>query len=248
VVAGFQLLSIFGSNLGPATGIPAPDGTDPSLGGVSITFDGVPAGLLYASASQINVAVPPQAVSQSTQLKTTTVMRLTYNGASEERRFPFVLSNMNVFADLSTRTPCPSSPSIVGFQAVALNADGSYNSCANPAKAGSTISLFVHGIGGFPPPPPQLTGFQADIGFGCTALVTNASANGTFVYKVDVLLPAQFGPCFVNLNNPATPVNITLSHNDDPVGPFNIPADAAGPLFNFLPPGTPTTLIVWVAP
>src|SRR5207245_2246644 len=57
-VAAFQLISIFGTNLGPAAGVPAPDGTDPSIAGVSVTFDGNPAPLLYVSASQINVAVP----------------------------------------------------------------------------------------------------------------------------------------------------------------------------------------------
>jgi uncharacterized protein (TIGR03437 family) len=247
VVAGFQLLSIFGSNLGPANGIAAPDGVDPSLGGVSITFDGTPAGLLYASASQINVAVPAQTVPPTSQPKAATVMRLTYNGASVERRFPLVLSNLNLFADLFNRTPCPSMP-VSGFQVVALNADGSSNSCSNPAKAGSTISLFLHGVGGFNAPADQLTGLHANIGFGCTAPVVKAALNGTFVYKVDVLLPMQFGPCSVNLNNQATAVSITLSHNDDPVGPFNIPANAAGPVLNFLPPGTPTTLIVWVSP
>jgi hypothetical protein len=57
-VAAFQLPSIYGANLGPAKGVAAPDGSDTSLAGVSITFDGNPAQLLYVSASQINVAVP----------------------------------------------------------------------------------------------------------------------------------------------------------------------------------------------
>src|SRR5262249_53566932 len=33
------------------------------------------------------------------------------------------------------------------LQALAINEDGTLNSCANPAKAGSLISLFVNGIG-----------------------------------------------------------------------------------------------------
>jgi uncharacterized protein (TIGR03437 family) len=34
-----------------------------------------------------------------------------------------------------------------GVQALALNADGSLNSCANPAAPGSTVSIFVNGLG-----------------------------------------------------------------------------------------------------
>lgn len=62
------------------------------------------------------------------------------------------------------------------------------------------------------------------------------------------ILPAQFAPCPVALSDNAAPVTITLSHNDAPVGPFGIPANAAGPLITFSPPGTPATVIVWVKP
>src|SRR5581483_2392902 len=57
-VAAFQVLSLFGTNLGPATGVMAADGPVSSLGGVSVTFDGNPAQLLYVSTSQINLVVP----------------------------------------------------------------------------------------------------------------------------------------------------------------------------------------------
>jgi hypothetical protein len=86
--------------------------------------------------------------------------------------------------------PCPGVASDVGFQPLAANADGNTSSCTSPAKAGSTVSLFVHGIGGFDSPPSQLGNLRASIGFGCTALVTKASLIADFVYKVDVSLPA----------------------------------------------------------
>jgi uncharacterized protein (TIGR03437 family) len=53
VVAAFQLISIFGANLGPAAGVAAPDGSAPSIAGVSITCDRNPAQLLFVSATQI---------------------------------------------------------------------------------------------------------------------------------------------------------------------------------------------------
>ena len=69
-------LDAAGANLGPAVGVAAPDGSDPSIAGVSITFDGRQAPLLYVSARQINVAV-------------SVAMRVTVNGASAERDSPY---------------------------------------------------------------------------------------------------------------------------------------------------------------
>jgi hypothetical protein len=110
-VAAYQLLSIFGTNLGPASGVAAPDGTDTSIAGVSVTFDGAPAQLLYVSASQINVAVPAPLL-PSTQgavaPPSAMVMQLTVNGVTIQRQFPYTVSNMNLFADLSpAEVPCP---------------------------------------------------------------------------------------------------------------------------------------------
>ncbi len=247
-VAGFQIISVFGANLGPATGAPAPNGSAPSIAGVTVTFDGVPGQLLYVSASQINVAVPPAPV-QNTEgpPKSSTVMQITYNGGSVQRQFPFTASNLNLFADLSTnQNPCPNVPtSDPGYQAVAANADGSSNSCTNPAKAGSTLSLFVHGVGGFVSPAPQLRNLVASVGFGCTALATSAELVTEFVYKVDITLPASFAQCNVFFSG-AQGIPLSLSYNNAPVGPLVVPADLAGPVLNFSPPGTPMLMIVWV--
>jgi uncharacterized protein (TIGR03437 family) len=247
-VAAFQLISILGANLGPATGVAAPDGGAPSLAGVSVTFDGIPAQLLYVSASQVNVAVPPPPVPPANSpQKSATVMQLTYNGAGVQRQFPFTASNLNLFANLSTnQNPCPGVASTqTGFQPVAANADGSLNTCTNAAAAGSTLSLFVHGAGGYGSPPSPLVNLSASFGFGCTVLVTNASLASAFVYKVDVSLPASLAACGEVFNG-SEGIPITLSYNNTPVGPLSIPADLAGPLLSFSPPGQPMQMIVWV--
>jgi uncharacterized protein (TIGR03437 family) len=172
---------------------------------------------------------------------------MTYKGASVQRQFPLTTSNLNLFADLSSNVePCPNVPSAqIGFRPLATNADGSANSCANPAKAGSTVSLFVHGAGGFASPPAQLVNLHASIGFGCTALVTNASLMTGFVYKVDVSLPATLTPCNVSFTG-TQGIPLALRYNDAPVGPLNIPANLAGPVLSFSPPGDPMWMIVWI--
>src|SRR5258706_16332763 len=46
-----------------------------------------------------------------------------------------------------------------GQSALALNADGTLNSCTNPATAGSTVTVFLNGFG--PVTPPLGTGIIA---------------------------------------------------------------------------------------
>jgi saccharopine dehydrogenase (NAD+, L-lysine-forming) len=118
-VARYQLLTIFGSGLSPATAGSAPVG-------VSFSVASAPplnAPLLYVSPTQINVAVPLVSFSQSSS-----VMQLTVNGASSAPiELPLTYANPSLFA-------------------VALNADGSLNSSTNPAALGSAVSVFVNGL------------------------------------------------------------------------------------------------------
>ena len=222
-VTGFQLLSIFGTNLGPTQGVAAGDHGASSLAGVSVTFDGQPAQLLYVSSSQINVVVPLPRVAAS--LPNATVMQIQVNGASTQRQFPYTISNLNLFADLSANpAPCAPIGAISPYAApVATNADGSFNTCENPAKYGSAVSFYAHGVGanqpGFPP-VQQLLNVQALVG-NCSALVTKAALWGDYVYKIDVLLPVSQTPCgpsIGNLTKGSFPV--TLTYNGLPVGPL----------------------------
>jgi len=248
-VAAFQLLSIFGTNLGPATGVSAPDGTDTSIAGVSITFNGTPAQLLYVSASQINVAVPPPPLPSTPAvagLPSALVMQLTANAVTIQRQFPYIVSNINLFADLSpTQVSCPGAVSVGNpIQPVALNADGSANSCANPAKYGSTVSFFMHGVGGdaFGSQPAQQLGLnvQALVG-SCPTTVTNASSIDSFVYEVDVTMPASLLPCAQIYSNLAENFfYVTFSYEGNIVGPRSVPINV-GPIMNFAMPMT-----VWV--
>jgi uncharacterized protein (TIGR03437 family) len=243
-VAAFQLLSLYGTNLGPAAGVAAAGGSATSLAGVSITFDGNPAQLLYVSSTQINVAVP-----SSTQ-PAATVMQLKVNNATLQRQFPLIASNMNLFATLtSNEIMCtPAKESANGFQPLALNADGSPNSCTNPAKYGSTVSFFMHGVGAESsgiPPAPQLFNLQAFVG-QCSQTITNAALIDGFVYQVDVSMPSALLPCAISSYSPISaenPFTVTFTYNGETVGPRVIPS--GGPFINFAP-GQPMPMIVWV--
>jgi uncharacterized protein (TIGR03437 family) len=222
-VAAYQIVSIFGANLGPATGVLAPDGTDPSIAGVTVTFDGQPAKMTYVSSSQINVLVPgPQFVGVNA-LPQSTVMQLSVAGTSIQREFAWTTYNLNLFADIAVGTVCPSYPLSLTYQPIALNPDGTRNTCTNPAKFGSLVSFFVHGVGTQQlgsSMPDTVTGIEAQAG-SCAANVENVARSG-IVYKVDVRLPATLVPCATFNSNAINPLFLTFTYNGAPVGPLMI--------------------------
>ena len=145
-VAPNQLLSLFGANLGPAAGVAAADLSTTSLAGVTVTFDGVPARLLYVSQSQINVVVPPPGDKKSLS------MQVAYNGqASTPRQLPTVAMAPNLFAKVAPTSPrCPANATVPAGSPLpmAQNQDGTLNSCDHPAEPGSIVSFFLDGLGG----------------------------------------------------------------------------------------------------
>jgi uncharacterized protein (TIGR03437 family) len=230
-VAAYQILSIFGANLGPATGVPAPDGTDPSIAGVTVTFDGNPAKMTYVSSSQINVMVPGPQFTGINSLPQSTVMQVSVNGASNQsiqRESAWTAYNLNLFAQAESIVACPSLSSMVSaFEPVALNPDGTRNSCMNPAKFGSVVSFFVHGVGtnqlGLSM-PTTVSGIEVQAG-ACAANVVNVALSG-IVYRVDVQLPATLLPCAQTYSgNAVNPLFLTFTYNRAPVGPLFINSD-----------------------
>jgi len=91
---------------------------------VSVTFDGIPATLLYTSATQINLQVPASLGS-----KQSTSMVVTADGNSS--------AAVNV-------PLAPAWPAI--FNPGVLNQDNSVNAAATPAKAGDIIQIYATGI------------------------------------------------------------------------------------------------------
>jgi hypothetical protein len=140
-VAPGELLTLYGSNLAPQ-GVPqqAP-GYPTSFNGVSITFNGIAAPLLYTSGDQINLQVPYEIGGQ-----TQVTMQVTSNTVSPPVSESYILAVVprqpSVFrSDTSFEAPlfdlatC-NSQSIAALQPLAIDVDGSVNSCSNPAARG----------------------------------------------------------------------------------------------------------------
>jgi uncharacterized protein (TIGR03437 family) len=135
-----EIVTIYGSNLGPSTLTTAQlDSTgqklSTSVAGTQVFFDTDPAPIVYTSAGQASVIVP-----YSVQGKSAVNVLLVYNGALQDAT-PIIVAQ--------------SAPGIFtadGKQAAALNQDTSYNSASNPAARGSTVVLFATGEGQTNPP------------------------------------------------------------------------------------------------
>jgi uncharacterized protein (TIGR03437 family) len=152
-----------------------------ALGGVIVSFgSSFAAPILYASSTQINLAVPLVTYDQSSA-----IMQVSVNGVNAApRQFSLTYRNPSLFLNIPETV---SSSNMQGPIALALNADGSTNSPTNPATLGSVISVFVNGLTEDPQVnygPLQLTtspGWQ----------VTNTVQASPFVIQVDVQLPSS---------------------------------------------------------
>lgn len=140
VLAPGQIVSLFGEGLGPAEALSGQ--LDPAqrlstiLAGTQVTFDDVPAPLLYAQASQINAIIP-----WSLAGKTSTEVCVSVRG-----------TKTNCIATMVQRAApavFQTSPSM----AVARNQDGTLNSPQHPASLGSIVTVYATGLGPIGPPP-----------------------------------------------------------------------------------------------
>jgi uncharacterized protein (TIGR03437 family) len=141
-VAPGEIVSLFGSALGPAAGanleLTNPWLVSSSLEGVHVLFDGVPVPITYASASQINAVVPGSVAGQSS-----TTVQVEYLGAlSAAITLPVTATAPGVFTI----------PAVGTGQGAILNAtSGGVNSASNPAARGDWVSIFATGGGATTP-------------------------------------------------------------------------------------------------
>jgi len=185
-VAPGQLITLYGNNLAPN----APGAVDPTepLTGLSIRFNGIAAPLLYASANQINLQVPFEIAGQSqvtmevsSQLASPPVAESYILGLLDRQPSVFLLPDDFTRAVFDAAS-C-NGQSVSGLRPVALNEDGTLNSCANPAPSGSAVTIFMNGIG--VTTPPQTTGTLSNsltaLSPGPVLLISPSEASATIL-------------------------------------------------------------------
>ena len=178
-----EIVSLFGSGLGPLSGVAlgfdGATGLLPTSGsGVAVSLNGQPAPLYFVSTGQINIQVPYE-VSGSAEAR----LVVTVNGqASDTVTLPVVATKPG----LVTRV---------------WNQDGSINAPDNPAQAGNVVVLYATGqgitnpasrtgaypVGSFPEPVLPAT---VSIGGFTSEVLFRGQAPGTAgVMQLNVRLP-----------------------------------------------------------
>jgi uncharacterized protein (TIGR03437 family) len=145
-VAPGQLLSLFGESIGPNVPVQAQpqDGFIPvslAFGGISVTFNGVPAPLLYASSGQVNVQVPYEVADLAS-----VTMKIQNGTATSTAVFSVVPSQPSAFVQAVRYASCYGEIR-ESLLPVASNADGSLTDCANKAQRGTFVNVFLNGLG-----------------------------------------------------------------------------------------------------
>lgn len=140
-----SIATIAGTDLAaaPATAMTLP--WPQTLGGVSVTFDGLPAALIYVSPTQLNVQVPWSILDQGQASRTAAVV-VTRNGVeSAPMNAAIVRVAPGIFTANAMGTGAAIAANSDGTQAQAMG-EGS-----RAARIGSTISFWATGLGAVTP-------------------------------------------------------------------------------------------------
>jgi uncharacterized protein (TIGR03437 family) len=131
-----SLITLFGENFSTGTasaaGYPLPE----TLAGVRVILNGAPAPLLYVSPTQINAVVAADVWLGRGGV-------IIQNGLGQNQQIPITIAE--------------TAPELFIWNTgdvIAFNADGTMNDAANPAAAGSVITVYLTGVGPVDPPVP----------------------------------------------------------------------------------------------
>jgi uncharacterized protein (TIGR03437 family) len=215
-IAPGEVIVIYGTNIGASTltGYQINGGVlSTSVTGTTVYVNGAPAPLLYTSTNQVSAIVPFGLTGTSAQV--------------------FVVNQGQSTAPVTVQV-APTAPAVFTAdrsgtgQAAAFNTDGSVNGAANPAKAGSIVTLFITGAGATNPPsqdgtfatvplPLPVATVTAAIG-GKSATINYAGASpGTVagITQVNVTIPSGLpaGPAsvIVQVGSGASQGNVTIA-------------------------------------
>jgi uncharacterized protein (TIGR03437 family) len=129
VVAPGEIVSVFGSGLGPINGVsfgfdPLQGGLPRSGPGISATWNGIPAPLYFVRSDQVNIQVPYELAGAATAS-----LVITVNGQTSEA------------------VEKPVAPTHPGLFSRVWNQDGTLNALENPASVDSVVVLYATGQG-----------------------------------------------------------------------------------------------------
>jgi uncharacterized protein (TIGR03437 family) len=190
-VAPGEVVVVYGSGLGPGTLAAAPSGVTQVVN-ASLLFNGVAGEMLYASSRQLS-AIAPAGLSGST----VTVTAVYGDIESTSPVLPLALAAPALFTASGAGSG----------EAEALNQNGSLNSAANPAVAGSTVTLFATGIA---------AGSMLSVTIqGVSAAVQSVSTATPGVAQISVQVPAGLAsgpaPVVLQSNGVTSPPGVTIA-------------------------------------
>jgi uncharacterized protein (TIGR03437 family) len=142
-IAPGEIVVIFGSGVGPQTmtaATPTKTSYPTQVAGTTVSFNGVPAPILYTSATAVSAIVPYEVYGQMAVPVTVTYQGKTYTTVSP---LPVAASSPGIFTADSSGSG----------QAEAFNQDGTANSVSNPAALGSVVTFYGTGEGLTTPVP-----------------------------------------------------------------------------------------------
>ncbi len=221
-----ELISLFGFNLGAPGTAQVQNGRFPTvLANTSLTFDGVPAPLIYNNSLQLNAIVPYEIAGKSS-----TNITLQAGSMSYSATVPVVAATPALFTADSSGAG----------QAAALNQDGTPNSPASPANPGDVIVLYGTGEGLIsplpadgtitstsPPEPAPKLPVTVNIGGMPAEVIYAAAAPGLTagVIQINARIPAAIPyshhvPISWSAGNFVSQANVTIAIKDSPGPPF----------------------------
>jgi uncharacterized protein (TIGR03437 family) len=214
-VAPGELVTIYGTNLGPAEGVHCgldAGGSAPTLcGGTTVTFDGAPAALTFVGSNQVNLQAPYSVAGKSS----TRVRVVAGAGDSNVLQLGVVLSSPGLFTLPGQND-----------QAIALNQDASLNSQQLPAPRGSIVTMYATGEGQTDPAGvdgqpraayvnPQLPCSVQVGGAAAETLYCSSAPGFVGLMQVNVRVPGDPGALGSAVK---APVAITIGNNTSPPG------------------------------
>jgi uncharacterized protein (TIGR03118 family) len=200
-VAPGEVVLVEGFSIGPsprvAATVPATGALGTTSGGTTVSFDGHPAPMLYASASAVAVIVPYEVSGATTNVSLSFVNTFN-NQAPAAVPIQVAASAPGVFTSDASGSGV----------AVAINQDGTVNTAANAAARGSVVLLYATGEGATAPSvtdgaitagrivPGPILPVSLTIGGVPARVISAESAPGSVagVMQIEAIVPSGVSP------------------------------------------------------